>query len=156
VPVIVTGVLSLPNKESDPYDSAYSVADRLHEAGVKFCISDSGTGAEPDRARELPFHAGMAASFGLPKDEALKSVTLYPAQILGVEDNLGSIEVGKSASLIVTSGDPLEIRTRVFAEYIDGRQVNLDNNKQYRLYQKYINRPKVASASPAATPANKK
>jgi len=149
VPVIVTGILALPNKESDPYDSAYTVAAKLNETSVKFCISDSGTGSESDRARDLPFHAGMAAAFGLPKDEALKSVTLYPAQILGVGDNLGSIEVGKSASLIVTSGDPLEIRTKVFAEYIDGRQVNLDNNRQYRLYQKYMNRPKVASASPA-------
>ena len=148
VPVIITGVLSLPLKDSDPYDSAYTIAAKLREAGVKFCISDAGTGAEPDRARELPFQAGMAASFGLPKEEALKSVTLYPAQILGVGDNLGSIEVGKSASLIVTSGDPLEIRTKVFAEYIDGRKVNLDDNRQYRLYQKYSNRPKAAAAVP--------
>jgi imidazolonepropionase-like amidohydrolase len=145
VPVIVAGVLSLPNKESDPYDSAYTIAARLHEAGVKFCISDSGTGAEPDRARELPFHAGMGASFGLPKEEALKSVTLYPAQILGVGDNLGSIEVGKSASLILTSGDPLEIRTRIIAEYIDGRRVNLEDNKQFRLYQKYMKRPRATN-----------
>jgi imidazolonepropionase-like amidohydrolase len=95
----------------------------------------------------------MAAAFGLPKDEALKAVTLYPAQILGVGDQLGSLEVGKSASLIVTSGDPLEIRTKLFEEYIDGRKVNLEANKQYRLYQKYLNRPKPAASASAATPA---
>ncbi len=156
VPVILTGVLEMPTKESDPYDEGYTVAAKLQAAGVKFCIAD-GTGGNPDRARDLPFHAGMAAAFGLPKDEALKAVTLYPAQILGVGDQLGSLEVGKSASLIVTSGDPLEIRTKLFEEYIDGRKVNLEANKQYRLYQKYMNRPKpMASASATAPSAAKK
>jgi len=149
VPVILTGVLEMPDKESDPYDFGYTVAAKLQAAGVKFCISD-GTGGNPDRARDLPFHAGMAAAFGLPKDEALKAVTLYPAQILGVGNQLGSLEVGKSASLIVTSGDPLEIRTKLFEEYIDGRKVNLEANKQYRLYQKYLNRPKPMAAASAA------
>ncbi len=84
----------------------------------------------------------MAAAFGLPKEEALKAVTLYPAEILGLGAALGSIEVGKSASLILTDGDPLEIRTKILAEYIDGRPVNLNNNKHYKLYEKYNNRPK--------------
>lgn len=142
VPVIVDGILSLPGRESDAYDEAYSVATKLHAAGVQFCIG-GGSNMDASNVRNLPYHAGMAAAFGLPKDEALKSVTLYPAQILGLADRLGSIEVGKSASLVVTSGDLLEIRTKILAEYIDGRAVDLNNNKHYKLYQKYINRPKV-------------
>ena len=86
--------------------------------------------------RNLPYQAARAASFGLPKAEALKAVTLYPAQILGVADRLGSLEVGKDATFIVTSGDPLEITTSVDAAYIDGRPVDL-SNKQTRLYKKY-------------------
>lgn len=146
VPVIILGILNEPGMESEAYDAPYALAAKLKEAGVTFCISTNG-GADDGRTRDLPFHAGMASAFGLAKDEALKSVTLYPAQILGVADQLGSLEVGKSASLVVTSGDLLEPKTKVFAEYIDGRPVNLENNKQYRLYQRYSNRPKMAAAT---------
>jgi len=144
VPVIILGILDMPGKESDAYDSAYTLAAKLKEAGVTFCISTNG-GADDGRTRDLPFHAGMASAFGLSKDDALKSVTLYPAQILGVGDQLGSLEVGKSASIIITNGDPLEPKTKLVAEYIDGRPVNLHDNKQYRLYEKYSNRPKTAA-----------
>ncbi len=144
IPVIIDGILSLPGRESDAYDEAYSVATKLHAAGVQFCIG-GGSNMDASNVRNLPYHAGMAAAFGLPKDEALKAVTLYPAQILGLADKLGSIEVGKSASLVVTSGDLLEIRTKILAEYIDGRPVELNNNKHYKLYQKYSNRPKLAA-----------
>jgi imidazolonepropionase-like amidohydrolase len=89
----------------------------------------------------------MAAAFGLPKEEALKSVTLYPAQILGVDRMLGSLEPGKSASLILTDGDPLEIRTRTVAEYIDGRETALAENRHERLYRKYRSRPAHRGAS---------
>jgi imidazolonepropionase-like amidohydrolase len=146
IPVIVDGILSLPGRESDPYDEAYSLAAKLHAAGVQFCIG-GGSNMEASNVRNLPYHAGMAAAFGLPKDEALKAVTLYPAQILGLADKLGSIEAGKSASLVITSGDLLEIRTKVLASYIDGRPVDLNNNKHYRLYQKYNHRPKVPAES---------
>ncbi len=144
IPVIVDGTLSLPSRESDPYDAAYALPAKLQAAGVSFCIG-GGANMEASNVRNLPYHAGMAAAFGLPKDEALKSVTLYPAQILGLGDKLGSIEVGKSASLVVTNGDLLEIRTKVLAEYIDGRSVDLNNNKHYKLYQKYSNRPKLSA-----------
>jgi imidazolonepropionase-like amidohydrolase len=83
----------------------------------------------------------MAAAFGLDPAEALRSVTLYPAQILGVGDILGSIEPGKSASLIVTDGDPLEIRTQVEHAFIDGRPVDLEANRHHALYRKYGSRP---------------
>jgi imidazolonepropionase-like amidohydrolase len=78
----------------------------------------------------------MAVAYGLPNDAALKSLTLWSAQITGVDNTLGSLEAGKSATLIVTSGDPLEITTRIDAAYIDGRQIDL-SNKQTKLAEKY-------------------
>ena len=123
VPVVVTGVLSLPRREDDPYDINYSNPARLQKAGLRFAITSGDEGAE---ARNLPYVAGMAAAFGLPKDEALKAVTLYPAQILGVADRFGSIEVGKVANLVVTDGDLLEAKTNTKYLFIDGRPVPLD------------------------------
>ncbi len=122
VPVIVTGVLDLPSREDDFYDTLYENAFKLQQAGVRFSISSGDTGAN---VRNLPFYAGMAAAYGLPKAEALKAVTLYPAQILNVADRLGSIEVGKMANLVVTDGDLLETRTHVRYLFIDGRQIPL-------------------------------
>jgi imidazolonepropionase-like amidohydrolase len=122
VPVILDGVLNLPLREDDGYDSMYENASKLQAAGVRFCISAGDSGAH---TRDLPFNAGMAAAYGLPKAEALKSVTLYPAQILGVADRLGSIEVGKLANLVITDGDMLEARTNVRHLFIAGRQLPL-------------------------------
>jgi imidazolonepropionase-like amidohydrolase len=124
VPVIVTGILDLPIREDDFYDSLYESAAKLREAGVTFCIS-SGDGGP--NVRNLPYYAGMAAAFGLSKADALKAVTLYPAQILNVADKLGSIEVGKIANLVVTDGDLLETRTHVRHLFIDGREVPLSS-----------------------------
>lgn len=122
IPVIITGVLDLPIREDDFYDSLYESAAKLREAGVPFCISSGDGGAN---VRNLPYYAGMAAAFGLSRADALKAVTLYPAQILNVADRLGSIEVGKIANLVVTDGDLLETRTHVRHLFIDGRQVPL-------------------------------
>jgi imidazolonepropionase-like amidohydrolase len=122
VPVIVTGVLDLPGREDDSYDALYENASKLQQAGVRFCISTGDDGAH---VRNLPLYAGMAAAYGLPKAEALKAVTLYPAQIMNVADRLGSIEVGKMANLVVTDGDLLEPRTHIRYLFIDGRQVPL-------------------------------
>jgi imidazolonepropionase-like amidohydrolase len=122
IPVILTGILNLPIREDDAYDTLYANAAKLQQAGVRFCISTGNDGAE---VRALPFHAGMAAAYGLPKDEALKAVTLYPAQIMNVADRLGSIEKGKLANLVVTDGDLLEVRTHVRYLFIDGRLVPL-------------------------------
>jgi imidazolonepropionase-like amidohydrolase len=137
VPVILGGTLAMPLRDYEPYDMAYTVADRLYRAGVSFCIS---TGGDAANERNLPFHAAMAMSFGLPAEEALRAITLYPAQILGVGDRLGSIAPGKEATLILTDGDPLDIRTHVVREYIRGRLIDL-SNKQSRLYEKYRERP---------------
>ena len=122
VPVILTGVLQLPNREDDFYDTLYENPAKLQQAGVRFCISTGEAGAE---VRNLPMNAGMAAAYGLSKSEALKAVTLYPAQILNVGDRLGSIDVGKMANLVVTDGDILEPRTHIRYLFIDGRQVPL-------------------------------
>ena len=122
VPVIITGIFQLPTREDDPYDVLYENAAKLQQAGVRFCISSGDPGAE---ARNLPLYAGMAGAYGLSKSDALKSVTLYPAQILNVADRLGSIEPGKMANLVVTDGDLLEIRTHIRYLFIDGRQVPL-------------------------------
>lgn len=122
VPVILTGVLQLPNREDDFYDTLYENPAKLQQAGVRFCISTGDPGAE---VRNLPMNAGMAAAFGLSKADALKAVTLYAAQILNVGDRLGSIEVGKMANLVVTDGDLLEPRTHIRYLFIDGRQVPL-------------------------------
>ena len=133
VPVIIKGVNRLPRHRNDPYDAPFTVAARLHRAGVKFSISASDRMAN---VRNLPYHAATAAAHGLPRDEALKSITLHPAQILGVDKDLGSLEVGKAATLIVTDGDPLEIPTHVTAAFIDGREVDL-SDRHKRLWEKY-------------------
>jgi imidazolonepropionase-like amidohydrolase len=122
VPVILTGIFSLPNREDDAYDVLYEEPAKLQQAGVRFCISSGDAGAE---VRNLPLYAGMASAFGLSKADAVKAVTLYPAQILNVADRLGSIEVGKIANLVVTDGDLLEIRTHIKYLFIDGRPVVL-------------------------------
>jgi imidazolonepropionase-like amidohydrolase len=135
VPVIVGGVYRLPEHRQDDYDASYTVPQRLHEAGVKFCISGAGRfGAS--NVRNLPYHAATAAAYGLPQDEALKSITLYPAQILGVADRVGSLEVGKDATLIITDGDPLETPTQTEAAFIQGRKVEL-SDRHKRLWKKY-------------------
>jgi imidazolonepropionase-like amidohydrolase len=145
VPVILRRVLALPERDWEPYDAAYAAAAVLHRAGVRFAISDSGTAFEAANARNLPFHAAMAAAFGLPKDVALESVTLAAAEILGVGDRLGSLDPGKDATFLVTDGDPLEIRTRIERVWVGGREVDLTDNHQWRLYQKYRERPRPSA-----------
>ena len=135
IPVIVGGVLRLPRGRSDDYDVAYTLPDRLRRAGLQFCIAGTGR-FDAANARNLPYQAAMAAAFGLPKNEALKSITIYAAEIFGVADRIGSLEVNKDASLIITTGDPLETATQVEAAFIEGRKVDL-NNRQKRLWKKY-------------------
>ena len=124
VPVILTGVFSLPVREDDAYDTLFENPAKLQQAGVLFAISTGDNGPE---VRNLAQYAGMAAAYGLSKADALKSVTLNPARIMNVGDRLGSIEVGKMANLVVTDGDLLEIRTRIRYLLIDGRSVVLSS-----------------------------
>ena len=136
IPVIIGPVTDLPNNEDDDYDINYSHAAKLHKAGVKFAFQTD----DAAYARNLPYQAGTSAAFGLPKDEALKAVTIYPAQIFGVDKLLGSIEVGKMANLIVTDGDPLEFKTNVKQMFINGKPVDL-SSRHTKLYDKFKDRP---------------
>jgi imidazolonepropionase-like amidohydrolase len=136
IPVIVGPVLRMPSREDDAYDAAFANAGLLAKAGVKIAFQTVNS----QGARNLPYNAGMAAAFGLPKEEALKAVTIYPAEIFGVADRIGSIEQGKVANLIVTDGDPLEILTHVKHLFINGRPVPL-TSRHTELYEKYKARP---------------
>ncbi len=137
IPVILGPVLRMPGNEDDPYDAPFANAGLLAKAGVKIAFQT----LDSAEARDLPYHAGMASAFGLPKDEALRALTINPAQIFGVADQIGSIEQGKIANLIVTDGDPLEILTHVKHLFIDGREVPL-TSRHTELYEKYRARPR--------------
>ncbi|HZY89289.1 MAG TPA: amidohydrolase family protein, partial [Gemmataceae bacterium] len=135
VPVIIGPIMALPQETYDPYDGPYACAAKLHEAGVPFCIRSTGT----TNTRNLPYEAAMAVSYGLPPEEGLKAVTLYPAQILGVDRDLGSISKGKRANLVLTNGDILQASTQVAALFIDGRPLE-PTSKHTRLYERYRDR----------------
>jgi imidazolonepropionase-like amidohydrolase len=137
VPVILGGVLQLPLREHDPYDSAFTNAARLAKAGVRFAISAAETFS--GNPRNTPYHAAWAAAYGLDREEALRAVTVYPAMILGVSERVGSLTPGKDADLIVTTGDPLEVVSDVVAVFIRGRAVPLES-KHTRLYEKFRRR----------------
>jgi imidazolonepropionase-like amidohydrolase len=136
IPIILEGIFNIPSRRWEPYNTSYMTPTRLYEAGITFCIASTGSSFEAPHIRNLPYHAGMAAAYGLPKAEALKSITQYPAQILGVIDKIGTIEIGKDASMIITDGDPLEMNTKVNLEFIQGRKIDL-TNRHTQLYQKY-------------------
>jgi imidazolonepropionase-like amidohydrolase len=107
---------------------------------VRFCIANRTTiGSGSGNDRNLPYEAARAAAHGLPRDVALRAITLSAAEILGVEKELGSIEVGKRATVIVTDGDPLEIPTQVKLAFIDGARIELIS-RQTQLYDKYRER----------------
>jgi imidazolonepropionase-like amidohydrolase len=142
VPVILRPTLSLPSEEDDAYDRPLSQPAELSAAGVKFAFGSF----DNSFARRLGQQAANAVAYGLPYDEALKAVTLYPAEIFGVADQVGTLETGKLANIIVTNGDPLEITTDVKFLFIKGQQTSLDNRHQH-LYEKYLNRPKAAAAN---------
>lgn len=135
VPVILGKVLALPRGQDDPYDQAFTLPAEAYKAGVMFAF---GT-FDNEFVRNLPYQAATAVAFGLPEDEALKAITINPAQIWGAGDQLGSIEKGKSADLMVTTGDPLEIQTQTKHVFIRGQEIEL-SSKQTRLYERYLNR----------------
>jgi imidazolonepropionase-like amidohydrolase len=145
IAVIAAPTLAVPRRRYEPYDEAYTLPAKLAAAGVRYCVSDGGTPFEAMNTRNLPYHAAMAAAFGLSREEALKSVTLYPAQILGVADQVGSIEPGKVADLILTDGDPLEIATHVEQVWVAGKPISMES-RQTRLFEKYDARPRGPKA----------
>jgi imidazolonepropionase-like amidohydrolase len=135
IPVILGRVLALPEAEDDPYDQAFTLPAEAYKAGVKFAFGTFNN----EFIRNIPYQAATAVAFGLPYEEALKAVTINAAQIWGVSDQVGSVEKGKIADLMVTTGDPLEIQTQVKHLFIAGKEVLL-TNKQTRLEEKYMSR----------------
>ncbi len=136
IPVILPPTLAAPLDEDDPYDRPFALPGVLHKAGVKIAFGTFTTSA----SRNLPYQAAMAVAYGLPYEEALKALTLNPAEIWGVASEYGSIEPGKWADLMVTDGDPLEVRTNIRQIYIKGKAVDMENKHQ-RLYERYLKRP---------------
>ena len=136
VAVIIAGTHRLPTRRHEAFDAPFTLPKRLEAAGVSYCIATGGGGFNAAHERNLPYNAATAAAHGLSKEAALKSVTLYPAQILGVADRVGSIELGKDATIFVTDGDPLEIRTKIEQVFIQGRRVDLDDRHK-QLYRRY-------------------
>ncbi len=136
IPVVLGKTFQLPMRDDDPYDGPYTLPNDFYKAGVKICF---GT-FDVEFARNVPFEAAQAVAFGLPHDEALKGITINSAQILGVGDQLGSIEKGKIADLIVTDGDPMEAKTNIKQMFIAGREVSLES-RHTREYEKWMKRP---------------
>ncbi len=135
IPVILENVLYPTSDRDDPVHARWANAGILHAAGVKVAFAVDGV----EHARNLPYHAAKAAAFGLPKEEALRAVTLNAAEILGLGHEMGSIDVGKRADLIVTDGDPLQIVTHVERAIIGGRDVPLES-KHTRLRDRFRDR----------------
>ncbi len=135
IPVITGPVLSNPTRDYDRYDRPYANAGALQKAGVKVAIRTN----EVENARNLPYHAGFAAAYGMGKEEALKAVTIVPAEIFGVSDKYGSIEKGKVANLFVTTGDPFETKTQVKYVFIEGWNIPM-TSRHTQLYEEYLNR----------------
>jgi imidazolonepropionase-like amidohydrolase len=148
IPVILGPTQALPSSEDDPYDAPMAAPALLHAAGVHVAIS---TYSSAD-SRNLPYEVGTAVGFGLPHDAGLRAITLAPAIMLGLDGDVGSIAPGKLANLLVTTGDPLEIRTLIRHVIINGVAVSLET-RHTQLYEKYRRRPKPVVDDPAGTPA---
>jgi imidazolonepropionase-like amidohydrolase len=131
VPVIVGPIYETPKAE-ERYDAVYSLPAQLYKRGVKIAFASF----DAHNVRNLPYQAGFATAFGLPYDEALKAITLNAAEIWGVDDKLGSLDVGKTANVVVANGDPLDVKTEVKAVFIEGREIPM-TSRQTRLRDQY-------------------
>ena len=135
IPCIVGPVLSIPNRPSDRYDRAYGNAGLLQAAGVKIALRTN----EEANVRNLPFNAGYAAAYGLGREEALRAVTIVPAEIFGVSNQLGSLEIGKQATLFAADGDPFEPATNIRYVFIDGYRIPM-TSRHTELHQEFLRR----------------
>ncbi len=142
VPVIYSHTMTLPLRDSDGYDVHFSAPGRLQRAGVQVTFSLGASSFNAPMTRNLPYEAAQAIAFGLPAAEALKGITLYPAQIAGMADRLGSIEAGKEATLFSADGDIFDIRANVKHLWLAGKEISLDS-RHTRLYEKYRSRPRA-------------
>lgn len=136
VPVMLTRTHSLPQNEDDPVDLVYRLPKMLQDGGVQFCLQNAGS-MEAMNARNIPFLAGSAMAYGLTEEEAIASISLSTAKILGIDKHYGSIEEGKQATFFVSKGNALEMKSHdVKHALVDGSFVPLTNH-QLELYQKY-------------------
>ena len=138
IPVILTATMDAPNRPHEGYDAAYARAGRLHKAGVKIVISGGSGALYTDR---LPYEAGVAVAFGLPEEEAVKAVTINAAELLGLSDKLGSLEPGKQATLLITTGTPIDMTSNIEQAYIQGRELDM-NDIQKHFFMKYMEKLK--------------
>jgi imidazolonepropionase-like amidohydrolase len=136
IPVILDGVTGVPGND-DPYDLVFSNPGVLQKAGVKLAFATGGASS----ARDMPYEVGLSIAYGLDPEEGLKAMTINPAQMFGVEREYGSIEVGKVANVIVTTGDPIDIRTHIREVFVKGRRMQFDD-RHTKLYEQYKARPK--------------
>lgn len=135
IPVITGPVLAVPGRDNDRYDAAYSNAGKMVKAGIKVAIRTDGA----ENTRNLPFNAGFAAAYGMGVDEALKAVTINPAEIFGVASKYGSLEKNKVANLFVSTGDPFETKTQIEHLFIKGWKVPLES-RHTLLYDEFLER----------------
>lgn len=135
IPCIIGSLYDLPPTWEDGYDSLFVNPGILNKAGVKIAFSSSSSSASKD----LPYHAAKAVAFGLDRKEALKAVTIYPAEIFGVDGMMGSLEKGKLASIVLADGDLLEFGTKIEKVFIEGKEVDL-NNRYTELLEKFKKR----------------
>ncbi|MFM9994908.1 MAG: amidohydrolase family protein [Phycisphaerales bacterium] len=133
VPVVVVGTHTFPKRADSEYDGAYTLPARLEEAGILWCLASSDDTAHE---RNLPYNAAIAVAHGLDHDAAIRGVTLSTAKVLGVEQELGSLDTGKSATLFIADGSPLEVTTKIERAFIDGRAIDL-SSKHAKLAEKY-------------------
>ncbi|HRP60234.1 MAG TPA: amidohydrolase family protein, partial [Vicingus sp.] len=136
ISVVLRRVHELPTNEDDDVYLPYKLPKKLMDAGVLFCLENSGD-METMGTRNLPFYAGTTAAYGLNKEQALQLITLNTAKILGIDATCGSLEPGKDATLFISTGDALDQTTNnVEQAFIQGRQIDLDNH-QKRMFNKY-------------------
>lgn len=140
IPVIYEFSFNPPIRTYDSYDVNFKAPEILRKAGVTVAFSGGSDSFHAAMARNLPYIAAQSVAFGFPESDALKALTLYPAQFLGINSRLGSIEPGKEATLFVSDGSILDIRSNVKRMWIAGKEVSLES-RHTRLYEKYKNRP---------------
>lgn len=133
IPVLVTSTMASPGRAWQGYDTNYSLPAKLHAKGVPFAIVGDNSASYTHR---LPWEAGVAVAYGLPEEEALRAVTIYPARFLGIDDRVGSLEPGKDATLLITTGNPLDYLADIEQAYVQGRAIDM-NDIFRQLYHKY-------------------
>ena len=139
IPVIIERTQSLPRRDDEDVNLPYKLPSLLLKKGIEVAITDEGFWKD----RNLPFEAGQAVSYGLTKEEALQTITLNPARILGIDKTVGTLEDGKDATLIISTGDILDMKSSVVTgAYIRGKEINLDNIQE-QLYRKYLKKYKL-------------